>query len=82
MLKRLLWERPLRALVTIVLNAASVLGSQHVADVELTTNGQTMLTPDQMKVVSADSDKKAHSNWCAVNFSPYGECDCEDTDNG
>lgn len=36
-----------------------------------------MLTPDMTKDIKTE---KAHKDWCATNYSPYGECDCEDSD--
>jgi len=70
LLKRRLWVSPFKVLATIAINAASGLGSQSVEDVDT-----KMLKPDQTKDIKAD---EVHRDWCAANYSPYGECDCED----
>ena len=65
-----LWVRPLRALVSFVFSAGLMDGLQYVDDVDT-----TMIQPDQTKDIKSE---RVHSEWCATNFSPYTECDCED----
>jgi len=70
-LRHRLWDRVAESAAIYVLSAVSMVGSRLAENVELPKKDRKMLVPETTKEFK-------HKQWCAMMWSDYMECDCEE----
>ena len=70
-LRHHLWDRVVKEAAFFVINAALTVGSKLVESVEQPKKDRKMLVPETTKEFK-------HQQWCAIMWSDYVECDCEE----